>query len=355
MEFQNKIIFIASQVSLLLLNFASLSAEPLGNYEKIFPLKDLYQQGQQAILASNFETKKMAIFVLNSENQLEKKQETALTEHISQATSYLSAKKNSIAIAFGYGRGDLAAAMSVRLFDQDLKQESEILNLKGERTETTHLEQVGSKLLIAYFESKYFVKTGFLKNTADSWEFVELFQKRLGIHLALGDRQIAIGRPYGDEIGIDGDVLLYENETFKTLPTLRGVRSLSYAQVDADPEMELVVGDGWHQNYGELAEPRLSLIDNLEDTPKLKNVFLAKGEFAIEKIETLNFAGRTLILAAGEKAIWLLDPTNNWASKEIYTVSNTKNFLDFAILKNLEDGIILAILDGNLLVKKITL
>lgn len=320
-------------------------------FQRIFLIEN--QNATNEILASNFATKKMVLFRVDEKNELVKKAEKEVQDHLWRAIRFNINGKKHILIAFGYGRGKLDAKLSLKLYDENLEFIEEIFSDPTSRSETSHLQQIGSKVLINYYESKYFTKTGFLKKVGNNWEFVELFKKRLGSHLAVGNKSIAIGRPYGDAQGEDGDVLLYQKGEFTKLPSLRGVRSIAFANIDEDPDLELLIGDGWHQNYGEKAEPRLSQIDKEQDTYKLKNVFLAKNEYAIEKILPFEANNKTFVLASGEKKLWLFDPNNNWQNKELYRIKDNTAFVDYVILKKSKESLLIAILDKEILIKTI--
>jgi hypothetical protein len=73
----------------------------------------------------------------------------------------------------------------------------------------------------------------------------------------LGD-QVAVGRVYGDEPRSDGDLILSPSGT--KLPVFRGVRQLERADVDGDGDLDLLVADGWHSNYGAIADGRVLLL-----------------------------------------------------------------------------------------------
>ncbi len=70
--------------------------------------------------------------------------------------------------------------------------------------------------------------------------------------------QVAVGRVYGDKPLSNGDLRLQPSGT--VLPTLRGVRGLGVADLDEDGTQDLIVADGWHQNYGQVADGRLLLL-----------------------------------------------------------------------------------------------
>jgi hypothetical protein len=72
--------------------------------------------------------------------------------------------------------------------------------------------------------------------------------------------QTAVGCLYGKEPRSHGGLFIQSAEgTTTRLPSLRGVRTMVTADVNADGHMDLITGDGWHYRYGADAQARLNL------------------------------------------------------------------------------------------------
>jgi hypothetical protein len=62
------------------------------------------------------------------------------------------------------------------------------------------------------------------------------------------------------------------------------VRTLTLANLDSDPELELLVGDGWHYAYGQQAVGRILLLDG-PDWKTGRTLGLLDGEYSARSIE----------------------------------------------------------------------
>ena len=134
-------------------------------------------------------------------------------------------------------------------------------------------------------------------------------------------------------------------------------RSVTFAQVDDDKRKEILVGDGWHQNYGTTAEPRLSIIDydNKSGTYKLKNIDNEKGQFQISKIHAVEIDGQDVILAAGDRWAAIFEPKKQWKKTVFHKLSDTTRTFDFAYLGRSGKNLKIATLTGDLSLKVVKL
>lgn len=140
-------------------------------------------------------------------------------------------------------------------------ESEEIYRQATERPQFTTLEVTdldGDRkpdVLFAYFASKYFTDLRVARRRGKGWAIQALPQIRMGTAVsALPDGRIAVGRPYGEEIGALGDAFLLEGEQRRPLPVHRGVSSVAAARGF------IVAGDGWHQDYGKIARARVALL-----------------------------------------------------------------------------------------------
>lgn len=193
---------------------------------------------------------------------------------------------------------------------------TEIYRQKSERPDTTSLEIVdldGDKrpeILFAYFSEKYFVDICVARRGASDWTVEKVANIRMGPNVAaadvLGDGKprIIVGRPYGDSQPSIGDAILLDGQKRIVLPAFRGTSSIAAGDVDGDRKVDIVVGDGWHSNYGKIARARLAIIrrgvdgkwdyELIEDLPE---------HYRIRQIELLDFDGdgKQEIVARGER------------------------------------------------------
>lgn len=146
-------------------------------------------------------------------------------------------------------------------------------------------------LLLAYFESKYVVKTVRARRGPAGWALGDVGAIRMATSYVVGDvdgddlPDLVVGRVYGDARDTDGDAFLLRPSGARVpIPTTRGVRALAVADADADGVSEIYMGDGWHQNYGRHAQGLLTatrwrdgafVSELIEDTP---------GQFTIWRI-----------------------------------------------------------------------
>lgn len=148
--------------------------------------------------------------------------------------------------------------------------------------------------------------------------------------LPLGSDQLLVGRVYGEAPRSHGDLRLGRNGVFRTLPTLRGVRSLELGQLDEDAELELLVGDGWHYAYGEQALGRVLLLDG-PDWGSARTLGVLDGEYSARSIEIAS----SLIEQPGLEAGVLVTGTKNvhyfkrdalgWRSRVLGPTTETTN------------------------------
>jgi hypothetical protein len=120
-------------------------------------------------------------------------------------------------------------------------------------------------LLVAYYDSKYMVRTTHLRKVGGEWQTQDVAHVRMAESYTRGDvdgdRQpdLVVGRVYGDAIGVEGDAFLLRPDGGRVpIPTTRGVHGLAVTDHDGDGRAEVYLGDGWHENYGQLARARLT-------------------------------------------------------------------------------------------------
>ena len=322
------------------------------NLTSIFPIE---YGGNPALLTYSSDLKQVSLETV-TEGKLQEITSAAAIGNVWGASTLKVDNAERIAVAYGYGRGDLSAPVRIVLYDQNLEHPETIFTAQSERSEVTFFGLVNDKLFINYFTDKYHTKGGYLDHAAGAWTFTETNTERLGIHLAFDGDIEYIGRPYGDTLESDGDLLRVQGTQTMHLPTFRGVSSVALAQLDDDPEQEILIGDGWHKNYGKLAEPRLSLVDRGTGEYTVRVIDTAKPQYAILQIIPIMVDEKTHVLARGDLSIGLYDPEDGWKKQTVYQRTGDK-FSPFgmAYLGQAEGQIQLAVLDGGLSLKQVAL
>jgi len=184
-----------------------------------------------------------------------------------------------------------ARVASYRLENKPTLVEETILAPQTSRAEIVAILPVQDGLFVAYFDSKYTVKSVIATKAATGWTTRDVATIRMATSYArTDDGRIVVGRVYGDAKGQDGDAFVLAADGTRTaLPTLRGVRSVAAAGGD------IFLGDGWHQNYGDFAHGRLVRVhagtaELIEDTP---------GQFSIERILPTMIDGQLVLVTLG--------------------------------------------------------
>lgn len=261
----------------------------------------------------------------------------------------VAALPQGYAIATGLGRDTLDAPLRVQWYSKDGTTSRSIFERSGERTQVSFLRYIDDRLWITFFDSKYITKTGYFTENPDaSWRYKELFSARLGDAVGiLDDDEVVVGRPYGDIQGQDGDLRLYKGEAYQELPSYRGVRSVT---VFGGASKEIAIGDGWHQNYGQFAQARLSLLkrDPSSGTFALQVIDRDPAQYNFSHIIDFSLNGATYLAAVGDKSISIYGPEGTWAKETIYTRQAEDALFDAVLLGTDGNRARFAVLDHDL-------
>lgn len=254
------------------------------------------------------------------------------------ATIYNNANRKKIAVGFGAGRGFLQVQPQVLLYEDLLTNGKQIFQANSERSDITFLGQVENGLAITYFESKFITRLGILSPENDLWKFTEQLKIRLGMHIDFYNNSYLIGRPYRDEKENSSELLLYKDGKTTQLPSFRGISSVAFLHPNDNSKDEILIGDGWHQDYKKVAEPRLSLISFNKQTNSydIKTIDKTTPQINVAKIKQVGRGKNSLVLTAGDLFIDSYLPKDNWKRKRLYekkTGEMSSNF-DFTILRH---------------------
>lgn len=255
---------------------------------------------------------------------------------------------------FATGSGLAQVASSVQVFKVDKSEKSARLIFKreGERNQVTGLAWVQNRLMLGFFESKYFTKTGYLTPSAAQgapWQFSEVVALRMGDVFDCQGDALVVGRAYGDSQGEDGDLLLVRNGKPELLPSYRGVRGV---RLFGDPDRpSIVIGDGWHANYGQVAQARVSILRKRPGEARyaLEIVDRDTANYSFSRFFTVSHRGKQQIVAVGNAgAIAYTDAEGQWIKSTLYTSSGSGRTFDMALLVNRDEESFFVVIDGGL-------
>ena len=191
----------------------------------------------------------------------------------------------------------------------------EIFRQVTERPEFTSLESVDldgdgkPELLFAFFAEKYQVDLRVARRVGGAWKIEELPRIRMGMHITAGDvlgngrKMTVVGRPYGESQTAIGDAFILDGTARIDLPVFRGVSSIAVGNVDGDRQLEIIVGDGWHSDYGKIARPRLALLKRVNGKWNYQLIEDVPEHVRIRRvlIVDLDGDGKGEIIALGER------------------------------------------------------
>lgn len=163
-----------------------------------------------------------------------------------------------------------------------------------------------NEILLSYFESKYIVEYVSISLDNGIWQSEVLEQRRMAMTRAVGElpgfkgNQTVVGRVYGDEIGMTGDAYLLGEENIP-VPAKRGVKAVVVADADNDGKNEIVLGDGWHMDYGKIARGRLAMVDLSGEEMEYELIEDVKGQYEVTQIvvDDINGDGLNEVVARG--------------------------------------------------------
>ena len=227
--------------------------------------------------------------------------------------------KEELVVAVGAGKGFRSAPMT-------------ILSVQQAQTQTLWTQSMGSNQIadIHIFNKKIFFVHSF-ENGMFAGSFIEdetirtVAKNRLALRmLPKSETEIYVGRVYGDEPRSDGDLFLYKDGVAtQRINNFRGIRALALSDIDEDGAHELLVSDGWHYQYGTMAQARVGLYVNDNDQP-IPLADLPK-EYTINRIEPHRAYANVFLLQASRGAYLLSQSTFGWNSTPICSFSEGNN------------------------------
>ena len=333
---------------------------PDAGFAGLFALKNVFGKNENGLLVFHGGPAKSLELYRVRGGKLEIAAKASVPSQVWQAAAIALGGKPQIAVAFGYGRGDLSAPVKVMLYDAALANPRTVYETPSPRSQITHLEEIDGQLLIVFFDSKYYTRTAFLKPAAEGpWQYEEVFKTRLGISVDyLPKVGFLVGRPYADKEENTPPLRLFKDGNWTNLPSENGVSSVHFLGSAKSPGSEMLIGDGWQQEYAAKAEPRLSLVSFNSASKKyeIKLLGIARPQINIGKIKETTIGGKSVVFAAGESFIDRWVPAGGaWKTSRIFTKDpqRTNNNLDFAVLGGGGREALLAVWDGELKLQKV--
>lgn len=162
---------------------------------------------------------------------------------------------------------------------------------------------------------------------------------------------LIIGRSYGDIQGADGDLILVENGKQTLLPSYRGVRGLRVLS-----DGSIIIGDGWHSNYGKIAQGRVSLLSRHKTDKRFHLEILANStsNYNFTKFIPIPAQSSSYVLALGSKDVGLVSVAAKDSFVSVYKQKNSNTLMDAAVVKVSRGVATIAILDGQLSVQEVS-
>lgn len=249
-----------------------------------------------------------------------------------------------IIVAYGYGRGTLSDPIRIVRYDTSLNNPTELFMRQSGRSEISELIAVPERdeLFVSFFTSTYVTSAGWLHPDDGSYE--EIIGTRLGMRYDIAGDLIVQGRPYGDALGVDGDVTLFAGTGSQRLPSFRGVSEIRFAELDDDPDLEILIADGWHQNYAQIAEPRVSVLDKKNGVYVLETLAVLRPQHSISTIHPFTVGEKRYVFLVGNSHADILDLSDR-SVRNVY--SSTDLWFDAVFIGKRDSTIDLVIKEGG--------
>jgi hypothetical protein len=155
---------------------------------------------------------------------------------------------------------------------------------------------------------------------------------RLGDATDISGEYFLAGQPYGEVLGQDGGAVIFKGSERTDLPSYRGVRAVAILGNASDPH--LLIADGWHQNYGQFAQGRLSYLKRDAYSRKfaLQVIDWDRNQYGFSKLIPFSFGSSTFVAALGNKQLDVYGPEGTWTKKSIYERPSEMALFDVALL-----------------------
>lgn len=309
------------------------------------------------LLLSQDAEKKLLLFKV-AKGAAVKVAESASIGHVWEATLLGDQKSGSIIVGYGLGRGDLNAPLRIVSYPLTLDAPTELKIFPTERAQVNSMNVVGNDVVLTYFTAKYDTETGRLfKDSSGNWQYEKTVGMRMGTSSDAHGEQIVIGRMYGDKQLQDGDLMLkVKGQEVIKLPSYRGVSSVAFYPVAKDGRPEILVGDGWHSNYGQLAEARLSRLIPVNGSARyaLDLIHTFTDSYAVNRIMPTAPAADAPVMVMTNNHLYLATPGNEWKFSDLYTQKVTDKVFDVQYVGQNGSDLFVLVSDGSAVLYKVT-
>jgi hypothetical protein len=236
---------------------------------------------------------------------------------------------DKIFVAVGASLARQADPTKLISFSNDLKNPEVVFELRSGRNQVTSLFANVDSLYMTHFIDTYHTEIHKFTKNDNKYSNQKIYGRRMGMYNSpINTDTILVGRPYGDTQSADGDAFIYTKSTDSTikLETLRGASFTATANLDADPELELLVADGWDQDYGKVAKAQISLYQQNADKSYSREIIIEDSEqHRFEDIQIVNCGSTKTILARGNKKVWILrqnQTSKKWEPTLLHTITD---------------------------------
>ncbi len=225
-------------------------------------------------------------------------------------------------LLLGTGMGRTARSAETRIWSLGQGGAELLFQRKVTRNQVADIDFLGERIWLALFGQGKTVEAGWLEGR----QFQAVESRELATTwLPLGEDRRVVGRVYGDVPRAPGDLRVVGPEGERTLPSLRGVRSLAAMDLDGDGHDELLVGDGWHYSYGKQGIGRVRLLEG-PDWETGRTIAMFDGEYTAWSLEVVG----DRILATGNRHVHLLTrDALGWSDVRVSPVTETGNAVAF--------------------------
>jgi hypothetical protein len=252
-------------------------------------------------------------------------------------------------VATGMGRGDLQAPIRVTAYNFHTQQEKIVFERPSERSQVSYFKEHKGAIWITFFDSKFITKTGYFTSSESlPWHFNEVASERLGDAVEVLNNGLVIGRPYGEGQGQDGDLLLVRDGAKVLLPSYRGVRAV--AAIGSAENQKLVIGDGWHQNYGQFGQARLSILTWNSESKRYALELIDRDltQYNFNKVIPFTMGGKEFVAALGNRSLTVYGVGKDRVKQVIYSRTSEEQFFDVVLNDQSKDSVSFVILDRGL-------
>jgi hypothetical protein len=338
-----------------------LNAKPIEDVTSMFDLGDFFPDGSRGVLIFRIPEKIIGLYKYTGERLalLDRAEPLAYFEHAYALPQRYGA---SIAIAYEYGRFVKEVQnrrrpekkIAVVLYDRNLDNPHLIYEERVlARTDVTFLGGYQEKLFVNFFHDEEFTKGGYLLPQENgSWKFKRMVAGLRLEHIALHGDKIIAGSPFSDLGERSRELRLYRNDEWTELGSVRGVNTVEFAELDADPEPEIVVADGLANIRQKRRRPQIGVLDYDARKGSYQRVLSKKMsglQGSLRKIVPFVVDSVPYVLGVGDEYIELYYPQKDWRRRIVYrrNINAVRDDIDVLYLGTEEGQATLAVLEDS--------